>query len=100
SDQWVDLLRVFATQLLTGSAAGLKRVAPLASFSWDVADPGGGESMIRYDEAVAPGSPLNAGPRRDRLLAYNRNALDAAPGMRERLGRDASGCPAVEDLGS
>jgi hypothetical protein len=93
SDQWVDLYRVFDTQLITGHSTALKAVAPLAGFSWEVADPGGDEALARYDRAVGPdGEPA----ARDWLLAYNRNDTEATLALRDWLTGAARECPPIE----
>jgi predicted RecB family nuclease len=91
SDQWVDMYRVFDRQLITGRSSGLKAVARLAGFSWEVADPGGDESMIRYDAAATGDEQA-----RDWLLAYNRNDTQATLTLREWLDSAASECASVE----
>jgi predicted RecB family nuclease len=94
SQKWIDLYRVFADQLITGGPAGLKAVAPLAGFSWEVADPGGDEAMLRYEQATGPeGDPA----ARAWLLAYNRNDTEATRALRIWLDEAASGCPSIED---
>jgi hypothetical protein len=92
-DDWVDLLQVFDRQLVTGGSAGLKRVAGLAGYSWDVEDPGGAESMAYYDRAVGGDQAA-----RDWLLAYNRGDTEATAALREWLDRAGGGCPSVETL--
>lgn len=95
SPQWVDLLRVFDSQIVTGSATGLKTVAALAGFSWSVQDPGGAESLARYDAATSADQGTAAAAR-DWLLAYNEDDTRAMLALRAWLDRAASDCPPVQ----
>jgi predicted RecB family nuclease len=92
SPDWVDMLQVFRSGWTTGGSAGLKRIAPLAGFEWDVEDPGGGISMLHHASATDPDHDGQAGARQW-LLDYNRGDVEATLAIREWL--DGSDLPAV-----
>jgi predicted RecB family nuclease len=98
SEQWVDLRTVFRDQLVTGTALGLKVVAPLAGFSWRGNDPGGGQSIAHYIEAVGDPDPAVRSEARRWLLEYNEDDVRASAALRGWLDTDARLLPPVDTL--
>jgi predicted RecB family nuclease len=98
SDEWVDMLEVFDTQLISGGPSGLKVVAPLAGFGWSVDDPGGADSMLRYDEAIGAATEEERARSRDWLLRYNQGDVEATLAIREWIDAEAQAIPPIESL--
>ncbi len=96
SDEWVDMLKVFDSQFITGTGAGLKVVAPLAGYRWPVEDPGGAESMMHHDAAVAAEDEGERDRARDWLLNYNRGDVEATLALRGWLDREGHRIPSIE----
>jgi predicted RecB family nuclease len=97
SDQWVDLLPIVKTQLVTGRGMGLKVVAPLAGFSWRGPEVGGQLAMVSYMEATSdPDEAVRARSRRW-ILEYNEDDVRATAALREWLDRSATLLPSVDE---
>lgn len=92
SDRWVDMRKVFERQLITGFGTGLKVVAPLAGFEWRDDDPGGGQSMVWYQQARAGDEEARA-----RLVAYNEDDVQATKSLRDWL--EDSSFPSITAAG-
>jgi len=96
SDEWVDVLRVWDSQLITGGSSGLKVVAPIAGFRWEVDDAGGEQSMLMYDVAVS--AEAGAAAARNWLLTYNRGDVEATLRIRDWLETAGSTILPIEAL--
>ena len=90
SPRWVDLYRVFDSQLITGDRIGLKVVAGLAGFKWRDDDPDGAQSMVWYEQAVKGDEEA-----RQRLLAYNEDDVRATSALRDWMSRTRF--PSIEE---
>jgi predicted RecB family nuclease len=90
SGEWIDMLREWDSQLITGGSSSLKTTAPLAGFQWEVDDAGGGESMIKHDLATHGDKAAQ-----DWLLAYNRGDVEATLAVRDWMTETT--CPGIEE---
>lgn len=97
SAEWVDLLDVVRTYLLTGGGNGLKEIAPLAGYRWPVEDPGGQASTLMYATAVAPGDEGRRSAAREWLAAYNRGDVEATRALRQWLACSAGSLLEIEN---
>jgi predicted RecB family nuclease len=100
SEEWVDILRVVDSQLITGGGCGLKVIAPIAGFSWDVEDAGGGESMLRYDTAIGSERTTGREAARHWLLTYNQGDVEATLVLRDWIEGRAEAVRGIESLES
>jgi predicted RecB family nuclease len=79
---WVDLYAVVDEWFLCAQGKGLKRVAPVAGFTWRDAEASGENSMRWYRDAVGmDAAEPDAGQRR-RLLEYNADDVAATHALR------------------
>ena len=77
---------------------GLKKVAPLAGFSWRGPEVGGDLAMVRYLEATsAPDESVRDEARRW-ILEYNEDDVRATAALREWLDQCAGELPSIEDV--
>ena len=67
----------------------------MAGFEWQVDDPGGSESMVKYDIAVGNGP--EASSAKEWLLRYNRGDVEATHAVRQWM--DTAEIESIEDLG-
>ncbi len=88
SPRWVDVYAAVSANFYCAKGKGLKRVAPVAGFTWRDGEAGGAASMDWYALAVG----LNGGPpdetQRARLLQYNEDDVRATKVLREWMGGD------------
>lgn len=82
SPQWVDMFQAVTDQFICPSGKGLKKIAPVAGFSWRDPEANGEASMTWYRHAVGyDGEPDLT--QRTRLLEYNEDDVRATAVLRE-----------------
>jgi predicted RecB family nuclease len=98
SEEWVDLLRIVRTHLITGHGLGLKFVAPLAGFAWRSDDVGGDLAMVRFEEAIDDADPDLQAAAQQWILDYNEDDCAATAALREWLDAHADTLPSITDF--
>jgi predicted RecB family nuclease len=93
SDRWVDLFAVVSEWFLCAHGKGLKRIAPVAGFTWADPEASGENSMRWYRDAVGWDGRPPEPAQRERLLRYNADDVHATRALREWM------CsPALEEV--
>lgn len=85
---WVDLYPVVSTQLIWPTESlTLKDVAKWVRFSWRDSDPGGGNSITWYEDAVSNPDPAVRLENQRRLEEYNADDCHAQLEIRDWISR-------------
>ena len=83
---FVDLLKYSELVALPVTGYGIKKLAPLAGFEWQVSDPGGAESLLKYRESIDEKlSPAERDANREWLRSYNIDDVKSTFAVREYL---------------
>ncbi len=80
--EWVDMFQAVTEQFICPNGKGLKKVAPVAGFSWRDPEASGEASMSWYRLAVGYDGAVDLG-QRTRLLEYNEDDVRATMTLRE-----------------
>ncbi len=83
SPEWVDIYAAVGRNFICPNGKGLKKVAPVAGFTWRDDDAGGEASMEWYSAAVGLGGAAVDTSQRTRLLEYNEDDVRATKVLRE-----------------
>lgn len=97
SDEWVDIYEAVGRNFICPNGKGLKRVAPVAGFTWRDAEASGEASMDWYRDAVGLGGATPDPAQRQRLLEYNEDDVRATKVLREWIDGPAKGEVPHED---
>ncbi|MBF6214184.1 TM0106 family RecB-like putative nuclease [Nocardia puris] len=80
--EWVDMFQAVTDQFICPNGKGLKKIAPVAGFSWRDPEAGGEASMSWYRLAVGYDAPPDLS-QRTRLFEYNEDDVRATWVLRE-----------------
>jgi len=85
-DYFVDLLDYSKQVALGTTGYGIKKLAPKAGFNWQVQDPGGALSLLKYKDAVDPSKSREEQQESiDWLYSYNLDDVRATFAVRDYL---------------
>jgi predicted RecB family nuclease len=86
ADYFVDLLDYSKQVALGATGYGIKKLAPKAGFNWQVQDPGGALSLLKFKDAVDPNrSDAEQQESIDWLYSYNLDDVRATFAVRDYL---------------
>lgn len=85
SEFWVDLKKTVDRFVWPTDGLGLKKIAPLADFSWHSEDAGGDNSILWFEKAMNSADANERQGMRDRLLQYNEDDVVATLVVRDWL---------------
>ncbi|GAB09894.1 hypothetical protein GOARA_048_00960 [Gordonia araii NBRC 100433] len=99
SPRWVDVYAAVSANFFCPKGKGLKRVAPVAGFTWRDDEANGAASMDWYVAAVGLNGSAPDETQRTRLLQYNEDDVWATKVLREWMdGDDVKRLPTMRDL--